>query len=71
MKSIQELKSEIAALQQQIDEARERDRGEAVERARELCREFDITESMLKGYIVDRRTGPRRPRKKKEMTDDI
>ena len=33
MKSTQELKSEIEALQKQLDEARERDREEAVERA--------------------------------------
>ena len=67
MKSIQELKAEIEALQKQIDEARERDRSEAVERARELCKEFDITQSMLKGYIVDGRAGPRGPRKSKDV----
>ena len=67
MRSIQELKAEIEALQRQLDEARERDRGEAVERVRELCKDFDITPSMLKGYIVDGRTGPRGPRKNKDV----
>ena len=67
MRSYQELKSELEALQRQLDEAKERERGEAVERVRELCRDFDITQSMLKGYLVDGRTGPRGPRKKKDV----
>ena len=65
MRSIQELKAEIEALQRQLDEARERDRSEAVERVRELCKDFDITPSMLKGYLVDGRAAPRGPRKNK------
>ena len=63
MRSIQELKAEIESLQQQLDEARERDRGEAVERVRELCKDFDITPSMLKGYLVDGRSAPRKKKK--------
>ena len=67
MRSIQELKAEIEVLQRQLDEARERDREEAVERVRELCKDFDITPSMLKGYLVDGRKGPRGHRKQKDV----
>ena len=67
MRSIQELKAEIEALQKQLDEAKERDRDEAVERVREFCRDFDITQSMFKGYIVDGQSGPHGPRKKNDL----
>ena len=66
MRTYKELQAEMEQLQRQVDQAKERERGEAVERVRELCMEFDITQSMLKGFLVDGRRGPRGPRKPKE-----
>lgn len=56
-KSYKSLQAEMARLQKQIDEAKSRERDAAVKKVRELCREFDITQSMLKGYLSAGRRG--------------
>ena len=40
MKSYYELKAEIKTLQQQMAEAKKRERAEALKKVKELCREF-------------------------------
>lgn len=56
-KSYKTLMAEMAKLQQEVDEAKSRERDDAVKKVRELCKEFDITQSMLKGYLSQGRRG--------------
>ncbi len=55
MKSYDELKAEMETLQQQMVEAKKRERAEALKKVKELCREFGFTAGMLKGALADGR----------------
>lgn len=56
-KSYKALQAEMTRLQKQMDEAKSRERDAAVAKARQLCREFDISASVLKGYLAISRRG--------------
>lgn len=55
MKSYDELKVEMETLQQQMVEAKKRERAEALKKVKELCREFGFTAGMLKGALAEGR----------------
>jgi len=55
MKSYDELKAEMETLQQQMVEAKKRERAEALKKVKELCREFGFTAGMLKGALAEGR----------------
>ena len=48
MKSYDELKAKMAAIQQQIVEAKKNERAEALKTLKRLCKEFCFTAGMLK-----------------------
>ena len=52
MKSYDELKAEMEAIQQQMIKAKKSERANALKEAKRLCKEFGFTASMLKGVLA-------------------
>ena len=52
MKSYDELKAEMEAIQQQMLEAKKNERAEALKTVKHLCKEFGFTAGMLKGALA-------------------
>ena len=52
MKSYDELKAEMEAIQQQMVEAKKNERANALKEVKHLCKEFGFTAGMLKGSLV-------------------
>jgi hypothetical protein len=55
MKSYDELKAEMEAIQQQMVEAKNNERTSALKEVKRLCKEFGFTAGMLKGSISEGR----------------
>jgi hypothetical protein len=55
MKIYDELKAEMESLQQQIVEAKKRERAEALKKVKEVCKEFGFTAGVLKGALAEGR----------------
>ena len=55
MKSYDELKAEIEAIQQQMVETKKNERANAVKEVKRLCIEFGFTARMLKGALAEGR----------------
>jgi uncharacterized membrane protein (DUF106 family) len=55
MKPYDELKAEMKTVQQQMVEAKKNERTDALEKVKELCREFGFTAGMLKGVLAEGR----------------
>jgi DNA-binding protein H-NS len=55
MKTYDELKAEMAQLEKELAEAKERERKDALIKVRELCKEFGFTAGMLKGCLAEGR----------------
>lgn len=55
MKSFDELKAEIGAIQQQMAEAKKNERANTLKEVKRLCKEFDFTTGMLKGSLPEGR----------------
>jgi uncharacterized membrane protein (DUF106 family) len=55
MKPSDELKAEMKTVQQQMVEAKKNERTDALEKVKELCREFGFTAGMLKGVLAEGR----------------
>jgi flagellar biosynthesis/type III secretory pathway protein FliH len=49
MKSYDELKAEMETIQQQMAEAKKKERTNALKEVKRLCKEFGFTAGMLKG----------------------
>tara|TARA_B110000008_G_C16797119_1_gene495089 strand:- start:653 stop:838 length:186 start_codon:yes stop_codon:yes gene_type:complete len=52
MKSYDELKAEMEAIQQQMIEAKKNERANALKELKRLCKEFDFPVGMLRGSIT-------------------
>lgn len=52
MKSYDELKAEMEAIQQQMVEAKKNERATALKEVKRLCKEFGFTAGMLKGSLA-------------------
>jgi len=52
MKSYDELKVEMEAIQQQMVEAKKNERANALKEVKRLCKEFGFTAGVLKGALV-------------------
>lgn len=52
MKSYDELKAEMEAIQQQMAKAKKNERAEALKTVKRLCKEFGFTAGVLKGALV-------------------
>ena len=55
MKSYDELKAEMEAIQQQMAEAKKNERTNALKEVKRLCKEFGFTAGMLKGSLAEGR----------------
>ena len=55
MKSYDELKSEMEAIQQQVVEAKKNERANALKEVKRLCKKFSFTAGMLKGALAEGR----------------
>jgi len=55
MKSYDELKAEMKAIQQKMVEAKKNGRANALKEAKRLCKEFGFTAGMLKGALAEER----------------
>jgi len=55
MKSYDELKAEMEAIQQQMVEAKKNERTDALKEVKRLCKEFGFTAGMLKGALAEGR----------------
>jgi hypothetical protein len=55
MKSYDELKSEMEAIQQQMVEAKKNERTNVLKEVKLLCKEFGFTSGMLKGSLAEGR----------------
>lgn len=55
MKSYDELKAEMEAIQPQMGEAKKSERANALKEAKRLCKEFGFTAGMIKGSIAEGR----------------
>lgn len=55
MKSYEELKAEVEQLEKEMAEAKQRERAEALKKAKELCKEFGFTIGMLKCWFAEGR----------------
>ena len=55
MKSYDELKAEMEAIQQQMVEAKKNERANALKEVKRLCKEFGFTAGMLKGALANGR----------------
>ena len=53
MKSYDELKAEMEAIQQQMVEAKKNERANALKEVKRLCKEFGFTAGMLKGSLAE------------------
>jgi len=53
MTSINELKAEIEAIQQQMVETKKNERANALKEEKRLCKEFGFTVGMLKGALAE------------------
>ena len=47
-----ELKSEMDRLEAQMEEAKKRERAEALKKVKQLCKEFGLTAGMLQGVLA-------------------
>jgi len=56
MKSYDELKAEMEAIQQQMAEAKKNERKNALKEVKRLCKEFGFNAGMLKGALAEGRT---------------
>ncbi len=54
MKSYDELKPEMEAIQRQMVEAKKNERAHALKEVKRLCKMFGFTAGMLKGALVER-----------------
>ena len=52
MRSYDELKAEMEAIQQQMAEAKKNERTNALKEVKRLCKEFGFTVGMLKGALA-------------------
>ena len=52
MKSYDDLKAEMEAIQQQMVEAKKSERANALKKVKRLCKEFGFTAGMLKGSLA-------------------
>ena len=52
MKTYSELKSEMDRLEAQMEEAKKRERAEALKKVKQLCKEFGFTAEMLQGVLA-------------------
>ena len=52
MKSYDELKTEMEAIQQQMVEAKKDERADALKQVKRLCKEFGFTAGMLTGSLA-------------------
>jgi DNA-binding protein H-NS len=52
MKTYSELKSEMDNLEAQMEEAKKRERAEALKKVKLLCKEFGFTAGMLQGVLA-------------------
>ena len=52
MKSYSELKSEMDNLEAQMEQAKKRERTEALKKVKQLCKEFGFTAEMLQGVLA-------------------
>ena len=52
MKTYDELKAEMEAIQQQMAEAKKNERTNALKEVKRLCKEFGYTAGMLKGALA-------------------
>ena len=52
MKSYDELKAEMEAIQQQMAKAKKNERAEALKTVKRPCKEFGFTAGMLKGALA-------------------
>ena len=55
MKSYDELKGEMEAIQQQMVEAKKNERANALKEVKRFCKEFCFTAGMLKGALAQGR----------------
>ena len=55
MKSYDELKAEMEAIQEQMVEAGKNERAKALKEVKRLCKEFGFTTGMLKGSLAEGR----------------
>ena len=55
-KSYDELKAEMAAIEQQMKDAKKNERANALKEVKRLCKEFGFTAGMLKGSLVKGRS---------------
>lgn len=55
MKSYDELKAEIEAIQQQLVESKKNERADALRAVKRPCREFGFAAGMLKGALAEGR----------------
>ena len=55
MKTYSELKSEMDRLEAQMEEAKKRERAEALKKVKQLCKEFGFTAGMLQGVLAKSR----------------
>ena len=55
MKSYDELKAEMETIQQQMAEAKKKERANALKEVKRLCKEFGFTSGMLKGSLAEGR----------------
>lgn len=55
MKTYEQLKAEMEQLQKQMDEAKKRDRTEALKQVKKLCKDYGFTAGMLKGALAQGR----------------
>ena len=53
MKSYDELKAEMEAIQQHMVEAKKNERGNALKKVKRLFKEFGFTTGMLKGSLTE------------------
>ena len=52
MKSYSELKSEMDNLEAQMEQAKKRERAEALKKVKQLCKEFGFTAGMLQDVLA-------------------
>ena len=53
MKSYDELKAEMETIQQQMVEAKKKERANALKELKRLCKEFGFTAGILKGSLAE------------------
>ena len=58
MKTYDELKAEMKAIQQQVVDTKKNERANALKEGTRLCKEFGFTAGMLKGSLAEGRKNP-------------